>query len=218
VTDAYDPSLVLDHRSFFGLNAAGDVPDLSGHGHDTTPTGFAGDDSEYVDTCYGQGLYLTQNKYLDLQSYDILNFTSESFSFEFIYNPIVGSPYLVYRGTVNVSGYYIYFSSASQSVNLIVSQAGAFQAVRSANGTFELGQWVHLIVTRDGPVGRIYKDGIETPYLIQNAIIDPASDSTLRRLCSCSAGVTSYYARARCWQRSMGAAEVYERYLYMKSR
>jgi len=190
------------------------IRDFSGYARNGTPTAFAGTDVEYEDYCWGQCIAISNPKCVQFGS--ILDYTFQNFSFEIVFmaNSIANSPNLVYKGPWQARGYYIQLW-ATGYIQLVTNQAGVSQQTQTSAGLFVAGQWYHVIVTRDGAIARIYKNGAETTYGMVGAHLNPVSTAesfSLGMYDAASDPLDGRVMRLRSWNRCLSAAESKERY------
>lgn len=218
MTVAYDDRLELDVPGCYPFmdGATQKIRDFSGKARHGTVTNFAGTDVEYEDvTGLGQCINISTPKYVNHGQ--ILNYTVENFSFEFVFNTnYLGalSRTLFYKGNWNANGYYIYIVSGA--IIVYTNQLAANQSTASVANDILIGPYYHIIVSRSGPSIRIFKNGSETTYAAVGVHINPANsldDLYVGRFLAVPASdFNGRILRYRSWSRAIGAAEAAEKY------
>jgi len=194
------------------------VRDFSGYGHHGDLVGFAGDDSEFVDGHLGQtALIVTAADHLEVPSpASELNFVSGPFTHEIWANLFATAGYkkLVSKYDWNVDGWLFGFNGTTLEVRSF--QGGAGQATNTTLAPYADSNLHQYVATRDGSDVRLYCDGIEVTYTAKVAHINPvaADDNDFEIFES----TTGYLNRLRTFSRTLGAAEIYERYIHAKRR
>ena len=214
----YDPTLQLDCSPMTPVVIGGTqyIRDFSGYGRNGTPTGFAGTDVEYEDAPGGQCISISTPKYVNHGN--ILDYTFQDFSLEFIINTnsLANVPCLANKGTANINGYSCFLQGDGR-ISIVTSQAAANQATHSAVGTIAVTQWNHILFARSGATYRIYKNGIETAYSVVGVHINPVTSAndfyTGHYIAGAGNDLNGRILRYRSWNRALGAAEIYERYI-----
>ena len=214
---SHDPSLILDYRGMYPFWDGGvrKVRDFSGYGNHGTPANFVGDDSEYVDTNVFQGLDLSGTKHLNLG--DILNYTVESFSFEFLIRPtsIAISPFLLYKGTWNVSGYNIYIHNTGR-IHIDTCQTGISQGTSSVAGEVNIGLSSHIAIVRFGSSINIFNNGREVAYNAVGVHLNPGSNSEdclIGRHPTLARNFGGIFSIGKSWNRALSPGEIYNNYI-----
>jgi len=103
--------------------------------------------------------------YLNLGN--IFGWTTESFSFSFwVYintfttNQPSQGPVVFYKGSYNISGYYLQISPLGE-LQFTTNQGGASQSTLSSVNSCKLKTWHHVTITRNGSSSRLYVDGVD---------------------------------------------------------
>lgn len=117
--------------------------------------------------------------YIDAGSNSSLNFTSSDFSIAFWFrtNASVAGKVFFARGAFQTNGYYIQPADGNGQMRLYTNQSGAAQLIKG-NGAWSQGVWTHCAVTRSGSTGKIYLNGLEDTYSVQDSISNPTTCST----------------------------------------
>ena len=216
MTVAYDDRLELDVPGCYPFmdGATQRIRDFSGKARHGTPSGFAADVEYENVTGLGQCMSISTPKYVNHGQ--ILDYTVENFSFETIVNvnSFANAPILFYKGTLSSEGYYARFTVTGQ-ISLYTSQSGSSQ-VTTSNFTLPITRFVHIIISRNGSVVKIYIDGSEVTYAASSVHINPASSALNfqfgRYAANGALDLNGRVLRYRSWSRYLGAAEVAEKY------
>ena len=122
------------------------------------------------------------NDYADTSSVPAGNYTSSDFSVLFWIKPtsLGANETIVFKGAWQTEGWEIQHNgggNGSGQLSLLTSQSGTAQEIESATGYITVGNWSFVVVTRTGTVGKIYHNGVEVSYLLQQSITNPASST-----------------------------------------
>jgi len=214
--EAYDPTLELEVRgNIFYDGGVQKLYDSSGKARHGTPSGFAGDDSEYENANYGQCINISTPKYVGHGS--TLDYTMQDFSFEMMFhaNALTTNPYLLSKGTDSVNGYYLQIAGNTR-LAFATSQAGAIQYTQTATGTISALIWYHAIVSRAGASIRIFLNGKEPAYFGVGVHINPITTADAfavgSYLPNLALNLNGRIHQYRSWSRALSASDASERY------
>jgi len=130
----------------------------------------------------GQLTLAGTDDYVDTGSTTIANYTSSDFSVLFWIKPsaLGVNETMVYKGSWQVEGWEIQHNgggNGSGQLTLLTSQSGTAQEIESNTGYITVGNWSFVVVTRSGTVGKIYHNGVEVGYILQQSITNPVSST-----------------------------------------
>ena len=219
----FDETKVLDFPFFSGVNAAGDVPDFSGYGNDGTPSGFAGDDSEFVDECYGQAIQLNGvNKHLVCSHNDSLSMGFSNFSIEVIFRSstsALGAAVTKLDHGANIGFFLRITNAAGNFIYFIFRDAANFRDAR-VTVNFADGNIHHVVAQRNENEAYTYVDGIELVNARAGAVgaynLNDTSDLWIGERTNGTEDFNGNILRTRIRRRAMGADEIYERFIHAR--
>ncbi len=110
---------------------------------------------------------------------EAFDFTGQDYSIETWIKPSTPQnawAVLFSRGYYMINGWYIQLDAAGTGVYFITNVPGGFSSLWSNPGVVQPGVWNHLVVTRQGPVGTIYVNGVDVT--LNHPIIINAASST----------------------------------------
>ena len=210
--------LYLDAYSYPGSGTT--WTDLSGNGNNGTLVNGVGFDS-------GNGGSLTfdgVNDYVNCGN--ILNFTTESFTFNIFFyltttttNDPNQGPILFYKGNYRLNGYYLQISKTSPAfAAFATNQWGAVQATDSSS-LLIVGAWNCLSVVRSGSSVTIYINGVNATSTA-GTHINPVSSGENFQLSALSNTIFANIriASFQAYNRALTAAEVLQNYNALKGR
>lgn len=128
---------------------------------------------------YGLG-FDGSDDYIDFGN--ILNFTSQDFSFSYWLNPstIPSAAVIGFKGAFNNNGYYIYIGSGGHGGSNIVGMTlngSSVTRVESTSNAITAGVWQHVVITRSGNVGKVYVNGQDVTDGSSSSLGDPNSST-----------------------------------------
>jgi hypothetical protein len=146
--------------------------DVSGNGN----TGTLINGPTYSTGSGGTIIFDGTNDYASLGN--ILNYTSENFTFSYWINAanISNSPVVFWKGAYSVNGYYHQISSDG-SIAFVVNQPGSFQYTQSTSANIIINTWSNIAVVRNGTSVKFYKNGVELAYGVVGTLSNPASNT-----------------------------------------
>lgn len=141
---------------------------------------------------------------------NILDYTSGDFSFSFWVKPVsvAGVVIPVWKGAFNTNGYYFQFAGAR--LDVITSQAAAFQITSSAESLLTT-DWQLITIVREGTAIRLYQNGSEMAYSAQGTHTSPAtssSDFEIGRIGAPTNLYNGYLTQFRSYSRILTTAEI----------
>ena len=154
---------------------------------------------------------------------NILNYTSESFSFSywvnfnsFTTNASGQGPIVFYKGAFNNRGYYV--QQGLSGFTFTTNQSGSAQFT-SGGGVNTLGVWYYVAITRNGTSVRIYVNGVDTTTSAGNHI-NPASSSENFRLAVYAASIymNGKISNFASYNRALTPTEILQNYNATKTR
>jgi hypothetical protein len=156
---------------------------------------------------------------------NILNFTTESFTFNIFFyltstttNQAGQSPVLFYKGDFQQNGYYC---QVSTSVSFVTNQSGANQTTVSTSALV-VGGWNCVSIVRNGSSVTNYINGLNATS-VAGTHINPTSSSQNFTLSRYGSGGFLIYANIRiasfqAYNRALTAAEVSQNYNALRGR
>lgn len=124
---------------------------------------------------HGRGMSFNGiDAYLDCGNHSSLNIT-DAITIEAWIKPLnlTGGVLIFCRGESTVDGYY-FDITASGKIEIRTNQSGLFQISDTAVGEVVVNNWYHIVGTREGTNGRLYKNGIDVTSLF-GTHLDPTS-------------------------------------------
>jgi hypothetical protein len=98
---------------------------------------------------------------------NILNYTSESFTFNYwvYFNSLTTNqsgqgPVVFFKGQFQINGYYIQVGTDG-SIYFITNQPGQYQATSTSAGTISINTWYNISINRNGASCKIYVNGVD---------------------------------------------------------
>ncbi len=162
---------------------SGQIKDLSGNGnHGTLSPIYPCNCPTLVDSFNKKQGKATEfdgvNDYIDAGNAASLDITGP-ITIELCLKPILldTSPHIVTRGTVPTNGYYIQILYTGV-IQFSTIRAGVERLTESGAGEIVLGNWQHIVATREGTVGKIYKNGIDVSFT-QQSHLDPIPSNNI---------------------------------------
>jgi hypothetical protein len=195
--------------------------DLSGRGNTGTLVNGVGYNSANLGSLSFDGV----DDYINCGN--ILNFTTESFTFNMFFyitsiitNAYDQGPVLFYKGNFAGVGYYCQLSLTNPSnINFVTNQPGTFQYTQSS-ALISVGTWNCCSVVRNGSSVKIYINGVDATA-VPEIHLNPASSSQDFQIASYLVNningnikVSSFQA----YNRALSAAEVLQNFNATKSR
>jgi hypothetical protein len=118
--------------------------------------------------------------------------------------------YLFCRGLANNDGYYSYIRGTGE-IGFKTNQSGSNQTTESSAGTLTADEWQHIIITRDGATGKIYLNGQEISYKIQDSHSDPVTSGRNLYIGQSDTGTARFNGSidgVKIYNRALSAADV----------
>jgi hypothetical protein len=151
---------------------------------------------------------------------NILNFTTENFSFDMFvrFSSIASNKNLFYKGGFNANGYYFILSSGLP--NFVTNQAGAAQGTQ-LNQNLTTSVWYHIVAVRNGSSVKLYLNGVDSTGTAATHI-NPASSTDNFLLGIYSPSLLFPHAgdiaRFLAYNKALSAAEVLQNFNAIKDR
>ena len=163
----------------------GTTTDSSGNGLDATVTGntiYTND----INSVANHAIYVDGSTTISINDPTVAACGTENISFTFWFRPgpFNGSGKVVFeKGQFGNFGYYAYtLQKAGDTTQgkLVVAfePGGSEKTVTTSDTTFQQNTWVHVGVVRNGAVGLIYTNGVDTGATSQNISGDLTTDLT----------------------------------------
>lgn len=203
----------------FDWQLNGNLTDASGNSNTATVTAGSLSYTTGQDTIANHAASLNGSTYFTLSDATVANFTSSDFSISFWVNPGTGaissSPFVIEKGNFNNNGYFAQIfatgTPGSGGIDFYINQSGARQITEVASASIPEGSWTHVVFTRQGTVGKIYINGVDTTSSA-DSIINPATDTSDGFRVGAAAGGTSTFTGAvdevAVWSRALTSTEV----------
>ena len=206
----YDPSLVL-YLPLYELDGASFMS-KDKHGHLCTVTGAVWRPNGH----YFDGT----DDYINCGAPSVLDFTSQDFTVEAWLKRVVAQNSDIYcHGLYSADGYRLFLSSAG-SLQLNTNQSGAHQDSISADGEITNDVWFHIVATRLGTTGKVYKNGTDITSTGASHI-DPTTSSRnvyIGQYDLDSQRFGGYIGEVRVYNRALTPTEIQYNYLATKWR
>jgi hypothetical protein len=151
---------------------------------------------------------------------NILNFTTENFSFDMFvrFSNISSIRTLIYKGGFNTNGYYL--APGAGLPSFVTNQSGVNQ-VTYLNQYLTTSVWYHLVAVRNGSSVKLYLNGVDSTGTA-GTHINPASSTDNFLLGIYSSGLNFPFAgdiaRFLAYNKALSAAEVLQNYNVAKGR
>lgn len=194
--------------------------DLSGNGN----TGILNNDPIFSSANNGSILFDGINEFIAFSN--ILNFTSEPFTFSYwvnfvrlTTNQVNQGPIVFYKGSYLGNGYYNQIGITGGIV-FITNQQGAYQATSTNEGVISPGNWYNICFTRNGSSVRIYVNSVDRTTS-PAAHINPASAvGNYFRLAMYSNNINGNFNLSNflTYDRTLSAQEIQQNYNATKAR
>lgn len=194
--------------------------DLSGNGNNGTLT----NGPTFSSLNNGSIIFDGTNDYINCGN--ILNFTTESFSFNIFFyltstttNSVGQGPILFYKGPYQANGYYIQLSQTSPArAAFYTNQSGVIQTTLSSLSLI-IGGWNCLSVVRNGSSVKIYINGIDATSSAATHI-NPTSSSNNFQLAGYSNAIFANIriASFQAYNKSLTAEEVSQNFNALRGR
>jgi hypothetical protein len=162
--------------------------------------------------------------YTDLGN--ILNYTSENFSFSYWVNfnslntnAAGQGPIVIWKGSYVINGYYDQIATTGNIV-FVTNQSGVFQATTTNTGIIVASNWYNIAYSRNGSSVRIYLNGNDVTQTPGNHI-NPLSSNNNFRLASYNNGQICGNFRLsnlQSYNRTLSSQEILQNYNALKSR
>jgi hypothetical protein len=210
----FTPLVATNNSAVLGLS------DLSGRGN----FGTTANSPTYSSANGGSLSFDGTNDYVTCGN--ILNFTTENFSFNIFFyltstttNSVGQGPILFYKGAFNSNGYYIQLTQNNPSQATFITNQSGVNQITISSLSIVVGAWNNISVTRSGSSVRIYINGVDATSSAATHI-NPASSTDNFQLAAYSTGIfaNTRIASFQAYNRALSAAEVSQNYNALKSR
>jgi hypothetical protein len=194
--------------------------DLSGNGN----TGILNNGPTFNSANNGSIVFDGVNDYTAFSN--ILNFTSEPFTFSYwvnfvrlTTNQIGQGPIVFYKGRFQTSGYYTQISTTG-TILFITNQIGAYQSTATNEGIISPGIWYNVCYTRNGSSVRIYINSVDSTALPATHINPESAVANYFRLAMYDDSINGNFRLSNflTYNRALSASEVLQNYNATKAR
>jgi hypothetical protein len=194
--------------------------DISGRGN----TGTLTNGPTYSSANGGSIVFDGTNDYVTCGN--ILNFTTENFSFNIFFyltstttNSVGQGPILFYKGAFNSNGYYIQLTQNNPSQAAFITNQSGVNQMTISSLSIVVGAWNNIFVTRSGSSVKIYINGVDATSSAATHI-NPASSTDNFQLAAYSTGIfaNTRIASFQAYNRALTAAEVSQNFNALRGR
>jgi hypothetical protein len=194
--------------------------DLSGGGN----TGTLTNGPTYSSANGGSIVFDGVNDYATCSN--ILNFTTESFTFNIFFyltstttNSVGQGPILFYKGAFNSNGYYIQLTQNNPSQAAFITNQSGVNQITISSLSIVVGAWNNISVTRSGSSVRIYINGVDATSSAATHI-NPASSTDNFQLAAYSTGIfaNTRIASFQAYNRALTATEISQNFNALRGR
>lgn len=158
--------------------------------------------------------------YLDFGSFG--NYTSGDFSYMLWikFNSVAASQTILYKGSLNINGYYFQMNTATKALIFYTSQSGNQQNSLTASNEVTTATWYNIMIVRSGSSVKIYKNGVDRTATSGTHSNPTSSSNNLQLGRHQTAGQYSNMniGEFENWNRALTATEVLNNFNATKSR
>jgi hypothetical protein len=157
---------------------------------------------------------------------NILNFTSEPFTFSYwinfvrlTTNQVNQGPIVFYKGSYQANGYYNQIGITGGIV-FITNQGGAYQATSTNEGVISPGNWYNICYTRNGSSVKIYVNNVDRTASPATHINPASAVGIYFRLAMYSNDINGNFRLSNflTYDRTLSAQEIQQNYNATKAR